>query len=70
VPGKLELVLGYESQDADGYADAWTRKSVGLNYFFKKHDIKVQASYRMNEDKDGASGNDLDELFIQAQYVF
>lgn len=70
VPNKLELVAGYQSQDADGYAKEWTRSSLGANYFIKKHDIKIQASYRMNEDKDGVDGNDVDEFFLQTQYVF
>ena len=67
---KLELVAGYQSQDADNYAEEWTRTSLGANYFIKKHDIKIQASYRMNEDKDGVDGNDVDEFFLQTQYVF
>jgi hypothetical protein len=41
-----------------------------LNYFFAKHDIKLQTTYRMGENKDGVKDNDLDELFVQAQYVF
>ena len=70
VPNKFEIVAGYQSQDADGYATEWTRTSLGANYFIKKHDIKIQASWRMNEDVDGTSGNDLDEFFLQTQYVF
>lgn len=70
VPDKLELVAGYQVQDADNYAEQWIRTSLGVNYFFAKHDIKLQASYRLGENKDGKKGNDLDELFVQAQYVF
>jgi phosphate-selective porin OprO/OprP len=70
VPDKLEVVAGYQSQDADGYIEEWTRTSFGLNYFIKKHDIKVQGTYRIGKDKDGVDGNDLDEIFIQFQYVF
>lgn len=70
VPSKLELVAGYQSQDADGYADAWTKTSVGLNYFVHKHDVKYQVTYDMGENKDGKTGSDVDELFVQAQYVF
>jgi len=70
VPNKLEVVAGYQSQDADGYDQEWTRTSFGLNYFIKKHDIKVQGTYRIGKDKDGVDGNDLDEIFIQFQYVF
>ena len=70
IPSKLELVAGYEVQDADNYAEKWERTSLGLNYFFAKHDIKLQATYRMGENKNGVEDNDLDELFVQAQYVF
>lgn len=70
VPAKLELVAGYEYQDADNYADAWTRSSVGANYFIEKQDIKLQATYRMGENLKGTKGNDADEFFMQMQYVF
>jgi len=70
VPSKWEVVLGYQEQDADGYQDVWTRSSVGLNWFIKKHDIKVQLSYRMGENLKGKNNNDQDEIFLQTQYVF
>lgn len=70
VPNKLELVAGISSQDADGYATEWNRTAVGANWFIHKHDIKVQFTYRMNEDKNGTAGNDEDEIFVQTQYVF
>ncbi len=70
VPAKFELVAGYQSQDADNYADEWTRTSIGANWFLKKHDVKVQLSYRMGESLKGTKGKDEDELFLQAQYVF
>ena len=70
IPSRLELVAGYQVQDADGYAEEWTRTSVGANLFVAGHDIKYQVTYRMGESKDGSAGNDVDELFVQAQYVF
>lgn len=70
VPSRLELVAGYQVQDADNYADEWTRTSVGANWFIKKHDIKVQLTYRMGENLKGMNDNDEDELFVQTQYVF
>lgn len=70
LPGLLEVVAGYEFQDADGYDEKWTRTSFGLNYFFKEHDIKIQGAYRMGKNLDGTDDNDADETFIQAQYVF
>jgi hypothetical protein len=70
-PKKFELVAGYELQDADTYADEWTRTSIGANYFFVgKHDIKVQLTYRMGENLEGVTDVDANELFIQTQYVF
>lgn len=66
----IEIVAGYQTQDADGYATAWNRTSVGANWFLKKHDIKFQLSYRMGENLDGVENNDEDELFLQGQYVF
>ncbi len=70
VPNRLELVAGYQVQDADNYATEWKRTSIGANYFFEKHDIKTQVTYRMGEDLKGVKGSDEDELFIQMQYVF
>jgi phosphate-selective porin OprO/OprP len=70
VPSKLEFVAGYQSQDADNYEDEWTRVSVGANYFVNKHNIKYQVTYRTGENVHGKKGDDLNELFVQAQYVF
>ena len=69
-PERLELVAGYQSQDADGYAKSWNKTSVGANLFVKKHDVKYQVTYQMGENTDGKDGIDVDELFVQAQYVF
>ena len=69
-PKTLELVLGYQTQDADNYADAWNRTSIGANWFIEKHKIKVQLAYRMGENLKGTTGNDENELFLQIQYVF
>jgi hypothetical protein len=70
VPSKFEVVAGYQSMDADNYEEAWTRTSIGFNYFFQKHDIKLQTTYRMGSALKGQTDNDENELFIQAQYVF
>ena len=67
---KFEIVAGYETQEADNYADDWTRMSFGFNYFFKQHDIKLQTTYRIGENVDGVKDSDKDELFVQLQYVF
>ena len=67
---KIELVAGYQTQDADNYATAWNRTSVGANWFIIGNDIKVQLTYRVGENIDGESGNDLDEIFLQTQFDF
>jgi hypothetical protein len=67
---KIELVAGYQSQDADNYATSWNRTSLGANWFIRSNDIKVQLSYRIGENLDGVSGNDKDEIFLQTQFDF
>ena len=69
-PSRVELVAGYEIQDADNYQASWERRSVGANFFIKKHDLKLQTTYRMGENINGKRGSDLDEFFIQAQLLF
>ena len=70
VPATLEIVAGYQGQDADTYTDTWIRQSVGANWYIHKHDIKVQLTYRQSENVDGVTGADQNELFLQTQYVF
>lgn len=66
----IEIVAGYQTQDADGYATAWNRTSVGANWFINKHDTKVQLTYRMGESLNGVENNDEDEVYLQGQFVF
>ena len=67
----FEIGAGYQSQDADGYSDKWTRTSFFSNWFItKNHDIKTQLTYRIGKNVDGVKDNDVDEIFLQAQYVF
>jgi len=70
IANRLEVVGTWESQDADGYTDTWTRTSFGLNYFVDAHKLKSQLTYRMGENLDGVPGKDADELFLQFQYAF
>ncbi len=69
-PETTEIVAGYETLDADGYQDAWNRTSVGVNYFWNKHKVKVQGTYRIGENLNGVRGSDADEIFVQFQFVF
>lgn len=66
----IELVAGFQTQDADGYATAWNRTSVGLNWYIKQQDIKFQLTYRMGENLNGVANNDEDEVFLQGQFLF
>lgn len=70
IPGKLEIVAGISEQDADNYAETWERTAYGINWFLKKHDIKVQLTFRDNENVDGVKGKNKDEVFLQTQFVF
>lgn len=67
---KVELVAGYDSLDADNYADAWTRTGFGLNWFFEKQKAKVQFTYLIGENVDGVPGADANETFVQFQYAW
>lgn len=70
LPGKLEVVGALQVQDADNYTAKWERVSVGANWFFEKHDIKAQFTYRKNTNLKGVKGTDEGETFLQMQYVF
>lgn len=66
----IEIVAGYQTQDADGYVTSWDRTSVGANWFINKHDTKVQLTYRKGENLNGVENDDEDEVFLQTQFVF
>ncbi len=67
---RLELVGSWESLDADNYQDTWTGTEAGVNYFWNKHKVKVQFTYRMDENVFGVTGSDQDSVFVQWQFVF
>ena len=66
----IELAAAYEIQDADNYANAWTRSSIGVNLFLYRHNLKLQTTYRQGENLNGKKNNDVDEIFVQTQYVW
>lgn len=70
VPRRFEIVAGWETQDADGYLDDWTRTSIGVNWFADGHKLKGQLTWRMGENLDGVPGADADEIFAQLQLTF
>ncbi|MEK7748286.1 MAG: porin [Nitrospirota bacterium] len=69
-PSRVELVGGYEIQDADNYAAKWDRKSAGLNVFLSGHEIKGQVTYRKSKNVKGVVDKNENELFVQAQFLF
>jgi len=70
VANTVEVVAGYSQQDADNYNTQWGRTTFGANWFIHKHDVKLQATYQLNDSIAGVNGDDGSELFVQAQYVF
>ena len=70
IASKLELVADISAQDADNYQASWNRTELGANYFFHKHDIKAQLTYRMDGSLKGVGDKDEDEVYLQMQYVF
>lgn len=71
LPGdRFEVVGRYDAFDADGFATTWTGLTVGVNYFWNEHDVKVQALYRQDSDVAGVRGDDLDSIVVQWQFVF
>ena len=76
LPPQFEVTARFEGYDPDDSVDntsdiKWT--TVGLNYFFKKHDWKVQANYILkDEEKDPATQKkkDDDTVMVQLQVKF
>jgi hypothetical protein len=66
----VELVARYQSLDADNYEDAWNATEFGVNYFWNKHKVKMQFTYRMGENFNGERGVDADTVLAQWQFVF
>jgi phosphate-selective porin OprO/OprP len=66
----LEIVARYQSLDADNYEEAWNATELGLNYFWNKHETKVQLTYRLGENFSGRKGVDSETILVQWQFVF
>lgn len=67
---KVEVVGKFQRMDADNFETAWEATEIGLNYFWNRHKVKVQFTYRMGKNVFGVEGNDLDSAFMQWQFVF
>jgi phosphate-selective porin OprO and OprP len=66
----LEVVAGWETQDADNYQDEYERTSLGLNWYLQGHKLKIQATYRRVDNFIGLTGQKQDVWFGSTQYVF
>jgi len=70
VPGRWEIVAGYQLLDADAFDEEWTRASIGANHFFNGHKDKLQFTLRESMDVEGVDGDDATQVFLQLQHVF
>ncbi len=66
----FEVVLGWESQNADNYEDEFTRASLGLNWYLNRHNLKFQITYRVVENFIGLRGQDQDVILASTQFKF
>lgn len=72
LPKHLELTARFEQLDPDDSVDdekdiTWT--TVGVNYFFSKHDWKLQANYVIKEEDNDLKVDD-DTFLLQMQVKF
>ena len=67
---KVELVGKWQSLDADNYDTSWDVTEFGFNYFWNKHKVKVQFTYRSEDNVNGVQDENEDKFFMQWQYVF
>ena len=73
LPKQLEVAARYsaiESTDANASAKFdKTETAVGVNYYFDKHNLKLQADYALIAD-DLTDNNDENLFRVQAQVIF
>jgi len=66
----VELAVRYQERDADAGAFAnrlqWT--SVGLNFYIRDHNLKVQTDYTFKREQANESVNDLFQVQLQLDY--
>lgn len=66
----LELVAGWDSQDASNYETAMKRTYLGVNIYVNQHKAKFQGTWTMVDDFLGVGGDDRDLLQVQFQFGF
>lgn len=70
IPGKLELAARYATWDPSDLVDSndRTETAVALNWFWNKHNLKLQGDYRIIEDD--AKDSEDKEARLQLQFIF
>ena len=66
----LELVAGWDSQDASNYEAKFQRTYLGVNLYVNEHKTKFQATWTMADNFLGVDGDDRDILQFQFQFAF
>ncbi len=70
IPEKVQIAVSYAVQDAEPYANEFIQTQIGATYYVKKHNIKFQGTYRIEDSRDGIVDNDNNTFFLQAQYLY
>jgi hypothetical protein len=70
--GELEFAARYQAYTPDSDANAADEKqtSLGVNYYIKKHNVKVQTTYNINEEDKDHNYDPGDNLVVQLQFAF
>jgi hypothetical protein len=70
--GELELAARYQAYTPDNKANAADEEqtSAGVNYYIKKHDVKVQTTYNINHKDSEHNYDPGDNMVVQLQLAF
>ncbi len=70
--GELEFAARYQAYTPDEEANEADEKqtSLGVNYYIKKHNIKVQTTYNINEEDDEHNFDPGNNLVTQLQFAW
>jgi hypothetical protein len=70
VDDRLEVAASWDALDADSYVEDYERTTLGFNWYLKKHDLKLQANYRVTRSFLGKADQDQNVVLASMQYVF
>jgi hypothetical protein len=70
--GELELAARYQAYTPDSTANTYDERqtSLGINYYIKKHSIKVQTTYNINEEDKDYNYDPGNNLVTQLQFAW